>query len=103
MVGLAVEEVVMRHRAGSEGKQCEPTDQRLDVVGTTVGFALTIGPYTLQPLWLTMFQATVGAVLIGISLLLGTGWGLGSTREYGKRWNGNRLAGTGLLVVGSQC
>jgi len=100
VTGLAVGEVVIGHRAGSDGEQYELPGRRLHAVGTAVGLALTIGPYTLQPLWITRFQATVGAVLISISLLLGVGWGVGRTRECGCRWNAIWLAGTGFLVVG---
>ena len=101
VAGIAVGEVIIGHRVHSDGgattqsKSC----RSLRAVGATVGMALTVFPFTLQPLGVNMVDAVVGSMGIGGSTLLGAGWFLTKRPDGDDDRQVIRVIGAGILVV----
>ena len=101
VAGLAVGEVIIGHRVHSDNgstTQSKPC-RSLRAVGATVGVALTVFPFTLQPFIVDMAEAVVGSMAVGGATLLGAGWFL--TKQPGSDDDRQiiRVIGAGVLVV----
>ena len=101
VAGLAVGEVLIGHCAHSNdgsttrSKSCRSRRG----VGATVGMALTVFPFTLQPPVLNMAGATVGSMVVGGTTLLGAGWFLAKRPRGDDDRQIIRVIGAGVLVV----
>ena len=101
VAGLAVGEVIIGHRVHSDSgyttqsKSC----RSLRAVGATVGVALTVFPFTLQPLVVDMVEAVVGSMAVGGATLLGAGWFLTKRPGGDDDREVIRVIGAGVLVV----
>lgn len=101
VAGLAVGEVVTftYHTPTREATEQAQSRAVFDAIGITIGLALAIGPYTLESSLFSMYQATIAATLVGLSLLLGTGWRLAREGNSSQGWNAVRLAIAGAVVM----
>jgi VIT1/CCC1 family predicted Fe2+/Mn2+ transporter len=101
VAGLAVGEVLISHPVRSDdGPTAQSKSCRsLRAVGATVGVALTVFPFTLQPLVVDMVEAVVGSMAVGGATLLGAGWFLGTRPESDDDRQLLRVVGAGVLVV----
>jgi len=101
VAGLAVGEVAISHRVQSDdGFTAQSRSYRsLRAVGATVGVALTVFPFTLQPLVIDMIEAVVGSMAVGGATLLGAGWFLTNQSGGDDDWQVIRAIGAGVLVV----
>ena len=101
VTGLVVGEVIIGHRVHSDdGSTAQSKSYRsLRAVGATIGVALTVFPFTLQPLVIDMIEAVVGSMAVGGATLLGAGWFL--TKQPGDDDDRQviRVIGAGVLVV----
>ena len=101
VAGLAVGEVIIGHRVHSDdGSTTQSKSCRsLRAVGATIGMALTVFPFTLQPLAVNMVEAVVGSMAVGGATLLGAGWFL--TKQPGGADDRQviRMIGAGVLVI----
>jgi len=100
VAGLAVGEVIVGHRVHSaDGATAQSRSCRsLRAVGATVGVALTVFPFTLQPLVVDMSEAVAGSMAVGGATLLGAGWLL-TKRPGDDDRQVLRVVGAGVLVV----
>jgi predicted membrane protein (TIGR00267 family) len=67
--------------------------------GPLLGILLPIAPYGFAPLALSMLQATVAAVLVGVCLLFAFGAYMGSISDQSWLVAGLRMGVAGLLVA----
>ena len=101
VAGLAVGEVTIGHHvhcddgSTTQSKSCRSRR----AVGATIGMALTVFPFTLQPPGVNMVEAVVGSMAVGGATLLGAGWFL--TKQPGGDDDRQviRVIGAGVLVV----
>ena len=101
VAGLAVGEVIIGHRIHSDdGSTTQSKSCRsLRAVGATVGVALTVFPFTLQPFIINMVEAVVGSMAVGGATLLGGGWFLTKRPGGDDDRQVIRVIGAGILVV----
>jgi len=100
VAGLAVGEVTIGHRVHSDnGATTQSKSYRSRrAVGATIGMALTVFPFTLQPPVVNMVEAVVGSMAVGGATLLGAGWFL-TKRPGGDDRQVIRVIGAGVLVI----
>ena len=101
VAGLAVGEVVIGHRVRSDnGPTAQSKSRRsLRAAGATIGMALTVFPFTLQPPGVDMVEAVVGSMGIGGGTLLGAGWFLTKRSGGDDDRQVIRVIGAGVLVI----
>ena len=100
VAGHAVGEVIIGHRVRYDGSAAQSRSYRsLRAVGATVGVALTVFPFTLQPFVATMIEAVVGSMAVGGATLLGAGWVLRKRSGGDDGQQVLRAIGAGVLVV----
>ena len=101
VAGLAVGEVIIGRRVRSgDGSTTQSKSRRsLRAVGATIGMALTVFPFTLQPPGVSMVEAVVGSMGIGGGTLLGVGWFLTKRSGGDDDRQVIRVIGAGVLVV----
>ena len=101
VAGLAVGEVLIGHPVRSDdGPTAQSKSRRsLRAAGATVGVAMTVFPFTLQPLVVDMVEAVVGSMAVGGATLLGAGWFLGKRPGSDGDRQLLRVVGAGVLVV----
>ena len=101
VAGLAVGEVLIGHPVRSDdGPTTQSKSRRsLRAAGATVGVAMTVFPFTLQPLVVDMVEAVVGSMAVGGATLLGAGWFLGKQPGSDGDRQLLRVVGAGVLVV----
>jgi hypothetical protein len=101
VAGLAVGEVIIGHRVRSgDGSTTQSKSRRsLRAAGATIGVALTVFPFTLQPPGVDMVEAVVGSMGIGGGTLLGAGWFLTKRSGGDDDRQVIRVIGAGVLVV----
>ena len=101
VAGLAVGEVTIGHhvhyddRYTTQSKSCRSRR----AVGATIGMALTVFPFTLQPSGVNMVETVVGSMGIGGGTLLGAGWFLTKRSGGDDDRQVIRVIGAGVLVV----
>ena len=100
VAGLAVGEVIIGHRVHSDdGSTTQSKSCRsLRAVGATIGMALTVFPFTLQPPGVNMVEAVVRSMGVGGGTLFGAGWFL-TKQPGGDDQQVIRVIGAGVLVV----
>ena len=101
VAGLAVGEVLISHPVRSDdGPTARSRSRRsLRAAGATVGVALTVFPFTLQPLVVDTTEAVVGSMTVGGATLLGAGWFLRNRPGSADDRQVLRAVGAGVLVV----
>ena len=100
VAGLAVGEVTIGHHVHCDDRYTTQSKSRrsLRAAGATIGVALTVFPFTLQPPGVNMVEAVVGSMGIGGGTLLGAGWFL-TKQPGGDDRQVIRVIGAGVLVV----
>ena len=100
VAGLAVGEVIIGHRVHSDdGSTTQSKSCRsLRAVGATIGMALTVFPFTLQPPGVNMVEAVVRSMGVGGGTLFGAGWFL-TKQPGGDDRQVIRVIGAGVLVI----
>ena len=100
VAGLAVGEVTIGHHVHSDdGSTTQSKSCRsLQAVGATIGMALTVFPFTLQPPGVNMVEAVVRSMGVGGGTLFGAGWFL-TKQPGGDDRQVIRVIGAGVLVI----
>ena len=101
VAGLAVGEVTIGHHVHSDDESTTQSKscRSLRAVGATIGMALTVFPFTLQPPGVNMVEAVVGSMGVGGGTLLGAGWFLAKQPGGDDDRQVIRMIGAGVLVI----